>query len=135
MNTDRKLAVDLALALLGECATVVHSEGLSVKSGTRRALMDAVKAGLISKNDVNDVIDLIDENDGAWLPKKGDKVRLNAKGFKVLGGPLTKEEMQAAVGVLTIRWVGSEVTPGQWEIDVDGPLNKFMLSSLCVERA
>jgi hypothetical protein len=70
--------------------------------------------------------------------KPGDRVRLvqnppsfkHGRAFFRDAGP---EESAAVRGVLIVSRVGEESAPGIWDIEVEGPLNRYLMSSRDVE--
>jgi hypothetical protein len=61
-------------------------------------------------------------------PYVGQIVYLNNEGMDMIGGLRNKDDIKASKN-MKIIFVGDEVIPDIWEIDVDGKFNKFLLTS------
>jgi len=67
-----------------------------------------------------------------YMPQVGDIVRLTDGGMEMLGGVTRGPEAQAALFGVAITFVGEETFPGNWDIDLAAPLDRYLMGSAFV---
>lgn len=68
-----------------------------------------------------------------WKPRVGQKVRLTEMGMRLIDGLRSWAEVEAARAMVVTRVEEAGTVPECWDIDVDGPLGMYLLTSECVE--
>lgn len=67
-------------------------------------------------------------------PKKGQWVRLNEVGFRIIAAPLKKEIYELALQPVQILQVNKEIVPGIWDIRLYRPFNRIRMLSVGVDE-